>query len=358
MIIKKNGQFLLELINDILDLSRIEADKLTLKIESCNLPKLISDIHSLMQLRASEKQLEFASRFETPIPDSVLTDPIRLRQILINLLGNAIKFTETGSVTLRVRYDHESGALPALEFAVIDTGIGMSPEQQSRLFKPFSQGDASVTRKYGGSGLGLAISDRLAKMLNGTLSFESELGKGSTFRVRLPLENLNDALMVQPDSEAGLVDRPEPTPELKRLDCSILVVDDRREVRHISQHFLEKSGAQVMTAEDGRQAIDAAIAARDAGKPFGLIVMDIQMPNIDGLQATARLRAEGIDIPIIALTADAMTGDRERCLRGGCDDYLAKPIEHSELVSKARYYVHEISREELLRARRMHVEDA
>ncbi|MCC9643858.1 response regulator [Rhodopirellula sp. JC740] len=356
LIMKRNGEHLLSLINDILDLSRIEAGKLSVEAEPVPLPRLVGDIQSLMQVRAEEKNVDFQVMFEGKVPQSIETDPTRLRQVLINLISNAIKFTDEGSVELKIRFI-QGAEPPIVEFCIVDTGIGISKEQQDRLFKPFSQGDASVTRKYGGSGLGLAISQRLIEMMEGEMSLESELGEGSTFYVRLPVHSVDGIKLVQPD----LIKQPprpeEMLAETPRLDCRVLVVDDRRDVRHISQHFLEKAGATVATAEDGQDGVDTAIEARDAGQPFDLIVMDMQMPNIDGLQATALLRSAGIDWPIIALTADAMKGDRDRCLNGGCDDYLSKPIDHVQLVSMVASYTQDIDSAELVSRRRQRADD-
>ncbi|TWU51244.1 PAS domain-containing hybrid sensor histidine kinase/response regulator [Rubripirellula reticaptiva] len=351
LIMKRNGEHLLELINDILDLSRIEAGKLDVEPEACPLPQLVADIQSLMQVRAGEKKVKFEVEFEGQVPGEILTDATRLRQVLINLIGNAIKFTDEGEVTLKVKFVAEANP-PLVEFAIVDTGIGISPEQQERLFKPFSQGDSSVTRQYGGSGLGLAISQRLVQMLDGTMELESEPGEGSTFFVRLPVDSIDEIELVRPDLVIRRSEPEELLSESPKLDCRVLVVDDRRDVRHISQHFLEKAGARVATAEDGQQGIDEAIAARDAGQPFDLIVMDMQMPNVDGLQATARLRSAGIELPIVALTADAMKGDRDKCLNGGCDDYLSKPIDHAKLVNMVAKYTQQVTAEELVHRRR------
>ncbi len=371
LVMKRNGQFLLELINDILDLSRIEAGKMDVEIESCDLVRLVSDLDSLMYVRAGEKQIDLNARFTTPVPAKLQTDPIRLRQVLINLLGNAIKFTETGSVRLEmafrsgIRQDFRSTNAAStvetvdefrdefhdknwIEFSIIDTGIGMTPEQQNRLFKPFSQGDSSVTRQYGGSGLGLAISRRLIEMLGGSITVDSEPGKGSTFRVSIPVATIDNEELVQPKIEHRLASDDGGLEKVPRtLDCRVLVVDDRRDVRHISQHFLEKAGAKVVTAEDGQQGINAALAARDSGEPFDLIVMDMQMPNVDGLQATAELRSAAVETPIIALTADAMKGDREKCVNGGCDDYLSKPIDQLLLVNMVARYTQDLTIDEI-----------
>ncbi|QDV27444.1 Autoinducer 2 sensor kinase/phosphatase LuxQ [Aureliella helgolandensis] len=369
LVIKRNGKHLLELINDILDLSRIEAGKLDVELETVSLPQLVAEVQSLMHVRATEKRLDFRTEFNGQVPETIQTDPTRLRQMLINLIGNAIKFTEKGTVTLTVNYEEEpslechsllpssSSQLPSstlgssqsstLSFAIRDTGIGISPEQQQRLFKPFSQGDSSITRSYGGSGLGLAISLRLAEMLGGAIAVESALGVGSTFTVTLPIDSSKSGQLIPPSVFAVEQVHDHQRVEDPTLTCRVLVVDDRRDVRHISQHFLEKAGAEVLTAEDGRQAINLAIEARDSGEPFDLIVMDMQMPNVDGLQATAELRSAGIQWPVIALTADAMKGDRDRFLDGGCDDYLSKPIDHRKLVNMVAFYTQDIEQEEL-----------
>ena len=352
LIVKKNGQYLLELINDILDLSRIEANKMDVDLSDVSMVRLVADIRSLMSVRASEKGLALNVEFATEVPQSIRTDATRLRQVLINLIGNAIKFTGEGSVTLRITM-HEQPS-PMIEFSVTDTGIGIGEEQLTRLFKPFSQGDTSVTRKFGGSGLGLAISDRLVNMLGGTIAVQSAVGSGSTFSVRLPIDADEAATRVRPVLDDHTEDTQNVTRPPRQLSCRVLVVDDRRDVRHISQHFLEKAGAIVVMAEDGRQGIDVALASRQSGEPFDLIVMDMQMPKVDGLQATAELRSAGVNWPIIALTADAMMGDRERCLDGGCDDYLSKPIDHAELIEMVGWYTQDITPDQLIQRRRDH----
>ena len=346
MIMKRNGEHLLELINDILDLSRIEAGKLEVDLNEASLRELVADVQTLMQVRADEKNLMLNVKFTGQVPEKIVTDATRLRQILINLIGNAIKFTDQGEVRLVIRLLPDSDK-PIIEFAVQDTGIGMSADQIQRLFKPFSQGDSSVTRAYGGSGLGLAISKRLVQMLKGQLKVKSEVGQGSIFRIRLPAGSIKGIPLI----ESGILERKtegaEGVSKVHRLNCRVLVVDDRREVRHISHHFLEKAGATVITAEDGQQGIDMALIARDAGDPFDVILMDMQMPHVDGLKAIAELRAADLVTPIIALTADAMKGDRERCLQGGCDDYLSKPIDHAQMVEMVWRYSEVVSADAL-----------
>lgn len=350
LIMRQNGEHLLELINDILDLSKIEAGKLDINQQPCQLPELVAEIQLLMQVQAWEKKIRFEVVFESAVPRVIQTDSTRLRQMLINLIGNAIKFTDRGRVCLKVKlvdHVHES----QVEFAISDTGIGISALHLERLFKPFSQIDSSVTRRYQGSGLGLAISQRLVQLLHGEIEVQSTLGAGSTFYVRLPASSPGGIDLVMPDRIVSSKESDPIPADIPSLDCHVLVVDDRRDVRHISQHFLEKAGAKVSTAEDGQQGIDAVIAARDAGEPFDLIVMDIQMPVIDGMQAVATLRSAGIESPIIALTADAMKGDRDKCLNAGCDDYLSKPIDQAELIRLAARYTQSISLDELRRTR-------
>ena len=222
----------------------------------------------------------------------------------------------------------------------------MNPDQQLRLFKPFSQGDASITRQYGGSGLGLVITQRLIHLLDGELVFESEPGRGSIFRVRLPIPAPDEVTLVEPKVATDQTNQSIAKPQ-RHLDCRVLIIDDRRDVRYISQHFLERAGARVTTAEDGEQGIALSLQAIESGEPFDVILMDMQMPKMDGLEATRRLRDQGVGIPIIALTADAMKGDRERFLRGGCDDHLPKPISHVALIEMVGHYCQDVSPAEL-----------
>jgi PAS domain S-box-containing protein len=353
-IIKKNGQYLLELINDILDLSRIEANKLEVAVEPFSLSKFIADIQSLVQVRVDEKGLAFEIRFETEVPETLQSDPIRLRQILINLLGNAVKFTDHGRVVLAIKTIVQPGKTPQIEFAVIDEGIGISEEQMQRLFQPFTQGDTLITRNFGGSGLGLAISKRLIDLLGGEIAVESTLGHGSTFRVRFDAPGIEESTMVRPRVDVLPEEESRAEEESRvHLDCRVLVVDDRRDVRRISQLFLERVGATVTTAENGQEGVDAALRAYQAGEAFDVILMDMQMPVVDGLEAVRMLRDAEVEQPVIALTADAMEGDRQRCLRGGCDDYLSKPIEHGALVKMVAYYTQEITVEQLKQQRSM-----
>jgi PAS domain S-box-containing protein len=324
--IKQSGNYLLELINDILDLSKIEAGELKVTREPISLPTLLTEVHSLMTVRAKEKQLSVILNYQGAIPESVESDRTRLRQILINLVSNAIKFTENGSVQIISKFFPSESAL---QIEVVDSGIGISREQQTKLFQPFTQGDSSATREYGGTGLGLAITKRLVEMLGGSISFESEQNKGSTFRVMIPVKVLN-ATPTDPAAVWSVPDVP--------LDCRVLVVDDRREIRDLVRHFIEDAGGWVIVAPNGQAAIEAIERSEANGQPLDIVIMDIQMPGLDGYEATRRLRAKGFKKPIIGLTAGAMKGDREKCLEAGCDNYLSKPIDRRALVELiARY---------------------
>jgi CheY-like chemotaxis protein len=289
-----------------------------------------------MRPRARAKSLEFEICRDGEIPEAISTDPTRLRQILINLLGNAIKFTETGRVELVLRHrPAETG--PILEFDVRDTGIGMTPQQAEQLFTPFLQADASMTRRFGGTGLGLAITARLAELLGGAIRVvRTAPQQGSWFRVHIAAE----PSAMQPTSpataRAAAATAAQPA---DRLCARILLVEDGPDNQRLIAHVLRKAGAEVTIAANGRVGADAALAADAAGRPFDVILMDMQMPILDGYSATALLRKNGYGRPIIALTAHAMTHDRERCLAAGCDEFVAKPIDRARLLETIRRYL-------------------
>ncbi|WP_186775204.1 ATP-binding protein [Allorhodopirellula solitaria] len=334
-IIRSNGRFLLDIINDILDISKIEAGKMEIAATTFRLDRLVANVHSLMNVRAAEKSLDFQVEFSERVPQKTKGDSKRLKQILLNLIGNAIKFTEQGSVRLAIRCSDDP-AQATIQFDVIDTGIGMTAEQQQTLFQPFSQGDSSVGRKFGGTGLGLAISQRLAKMMGGRIFAESVRGQGSTFSLQIPTETIADAAYVAPDHWAASAPSPEPRIQSSSGDDPIrghiLVVDDRRDIRFIAQRFIERAGGTVVVGENGEDAVAKVAAAESGGHPFDLIVIDMQMPVMDGYEATRRLRAEGFRKPIIALTAHAMEGDRQTCVEAGCTEYVAKPLDGTTFV--------------------------
>ncbi|MEZ6046174.1 MAG: PAS domain S-box protein [Planctomycetaceae bacterium] len=344
--IKRNGSHLLEILNDILDLSRIEAGKMEVESAQCNVIQLLSDIESLMRVRVESDKVQFRVHSPEPIPRYIHTDTKRLKQILLNLVGNAIKFTHEGSIEIIVSCNKADGRI---EFAVSDTGIGIPADVLKTLFQPFSQGDASRTRKYGGSGLGLAISQRLAEMLNGHIKVVSTPGAGSTFTVSLPYGVNDDSEFVTLDA----IDQPEEDLPLaiRQIDGRVLLVDDRRDIRFVGQNFLEEAGASVSTASDGQEALQMVEQAAETENQFQVIIMDVQMPNMDGNTAVSRLRSAGYQIPIISLTADAMREDRDRCMAAGADDYLTKPIDKAELINKVAYMMHDVSWQDLARLR-------
>ncbi|WP_197454706.1 PAS domain S-box protein [Stieleria varia] len=327
--IRRNGDFLLDIINDILDLSKIEAGKFEISQQAFSPQRLVEDVRSIMEVRASGSKIELGVEYRGPIPEQIESDPKRLRQVLINLVGNAIKFTPEGSVELVVSYTEQSRRL---RFDVIDSGIGISDKQRKRLFQPFSQGDGNVNREFGGTGLGLAISKRLTEMLGGDISVQSELGKGSTFTVSIVIGESQHVSLVNP-----VADTPEPhsttSSSAVHLSCHVLVVDDRRDIRFLSKRFLTSAGATVDEAEDGEVAIAKVTHAIEQGRPYDLILLDMQMPRLDGYTTAKALRQLGFAEPIIALTADAMQGDMKRCLESGCDDYLSKPIDKTQLLN-------------------------
>jgi PAS domain S-box-containing protein len=329
--IKQSGNYLLELINDILELSRIEAGQLSLKKEPVSLPTLLNEVHSIMSVRAQEKALPLMLRYDGAIPQTIESDRTRLRQMIINLVSNAIKFTERGSVQIVARFIADESVL---QIEVADTGIGISRAMQEQMFQPFTQADTSATREYGGSGLGLAITKRLAGMMGGTISCTSKENEGSTFCISIPVGPVQ-AVVTKP-----MAIEPPATvhvPDL-RLNCRILVAEDRSEIRYLLRHFLEDAGGKVIAVADGQAAIEAIQQAEQSGQPMDIVIMDMHMPALDGYETTRRLRAAGFTMPIIALTAAAMTWDRDKCLAAGCDGYLKKPIDYRALIELVDRY--------------------
>jgi len=340
-IIRRNGQHLLEIINDILDLAKVEAGKLEIECRPCSPLALLEDVRSLMEVRANTKGLQLSVEPAGTLPEQIETDPTRLKQILTNLVGNAIKFTEQGSVKLLARFYLKDNGQGELQFQVVDTGIGMTRDQIKTVFEPFAQADSSTARRFGGTGLGLAICKRLAMMLGGDVTVHSEFGKGSAFGATIATGPLTDVAFVEPSSRhpARHDDPQRQSPETpRRLHGKLLVVEDSPDSRRFLVAVLEAAGAQVETAANGKIAVEAVEAATanphaDHLPPFDVILMDMQMPVLDGYRATGLLREKNCTTPIIALTANAMEGERERCLQAGCDDYLTKPVDRERLVA-------------------------
>jgi PAS domain S-box-containing protein len=336
-IIKRNGMYLLDLINGILDLSKIEAGKCTVDLQPCSPSQIAADVVSMMKVPADAKGLPLSLEVQGRIPEEVTTDPIRVRQSLVNLIGNAIKFTEVGSVRVVLRLDSAPKSESKLVFDVIDTGIGMSPEQMGLLFQPFSQVDGSARRRFGGTGLGLAISKRMAEMLGGDIVVRSSPGQGSTFSFSIGIGRPDGLAMTQELSPA-VTARGSVRGASQPLDCRILLAEDGPDNQRLIAFLLRKAGAEVELADNGQIALDLALAALQAGSPFDLILMDMQMPVMDGYEATRNLRSARYRQPIIALTAHAMTEDRQKCLDAGCDDYMAKPVKRESLLTLVAKY--------------------
>ena len=339
--IRSNSRHLLALIDDILDLSKIEAGKMEVERIVCAPCQLIADVTSLARVRADAKGLTLTSEYAGPVPEVLHTDPTRLRQILINLIGNAIKFTEVGEVRLVTRFV-DDGVEPRMEFDVVDTGEGMTDAQAAKLFQPFMQADSSTTRKFGGTGLGLAISQRLAQLLGGAITVvETRPGAGTRMRVTVRTGPLDGVKMIEDPGTATVLvpDKNQPAMDADEAalhGCRILMAEDGPDNQRLIAFILTKAGAAVSVVENGQLAVEAALLARDQGQPFDVILMDMQMPVMDGYEATGRLRQVGYPGPIIALTAHAMEGDRQKCLDTGCDGYATKPIDRNKLIETIR----------------------
>jgi PAS domain S-box-containing protein len=326
--IKRNADNLTELINDILDLSKVEAGALKLeKLKFSPLTEIESTL-GMFQLQAEEKGIVLESAVERPIPESVVSDPKRFRQVLINMLGNAVKFTDAGKVKLTVKMDR-TGKTPRLAVSVKDTGCGIPAEAHSKLFQPFVQADSSTTRRYGGTGLGLILSRRLARAMGGDLVLAGSIpGKGSTFVFTMDpgdsSHGFSQVTTTEPISKAGV-----------RLDgVRILVAEDHADNEELIRNFLTRAGAEVEVARNGAEAVALARSEK-----FDIILMDIQMPIMDGYAATRQLREEALSLPIIALTAHAMNDERERCLKAGFSDFLTKPLDITLLLSTIRRHL-------------------
>jgi PAS domain S-box-containing protein len=321
-----SGQALLALINDILDLSKVEARKVTLENLSFNLQSTVADVVQLLRVQANAKGLEFRSRVSPEIPLVLRGDALRLRQVLTNLAGNSIKFTERGSVTLDAALEGQGDGTVTIRFAIADTGIGIRPDQEARLFAPFTQADDSTTRKYGGTGLGLAICKQLVEMMGGAIGVDSAEGRGSTFWFTAAFE-LAPAGVALPGTEPPQRP-PSVTSAPRALAARILVAEDNATNREVALAELDKLGYRADAVNNGAEAIEAlqkAGSSEDGG--YDLVLMDCEMPVMDGYEATRRIRSAHPGIPVIALTADAMAGDRDRCLKEGMNDYLAKPVD-------------------------------
>jgi signal transduction histidine kinase/DNA-binding NarL/FixJ family response regulator len=333
--VRRSGELLLGIINDILDFSKIEADKIEIEVVELEIRELVSEVVDLMAERARSKGVELIARVHPSVPQRLRGDPGRVRQVLVNLVGNAVKFTDRGGeVVVRVRVASEADQAALLRFDVQDTGIGIASDVHDRLFQPFSQADGSTSRKYGGTGLGLTISKRLVELMHGQIGVDSTIGWGSTFWFTV-------LFAAVPRSEPELADGPRMLPDgrtgqwppLEAAELAntlrILVVEDNPINQQVAAGWLQRLGCRIDVAANGFEALDALHRIT-----YSAVLMDCQMPEMDGFQATAEIRRrEGSArrTPVIAMTANAMKGDRERCLAAGMDDYISKPVHIEEL---------------------------
>ena len=332
-VIYRNGKHLLQIIEDILDVSRIEAGRLEVHIAETNIFEIFDDLNVAMKLKAGQKGVFFAFDYNFPLPTLVKTDALRLKQILFNLISNAIKFTLAGTVRVCVRCDREN---ERLEFLIKDSGIGISSGDLEKLFQPFSQVDTTGTRKFGGTGLGLVISKELCEKLGGSIHVESEVDKGSQFGFFVstgPLENaefVNQFYRPRSNDCETLVNQ---CPEANTIG-RVLLVEDGPDNQRLADFLLRRMGADVVIKENGKEALDCAMQEH-----FDLILMDMQMPVMDGYVATRELRNRGFNLPIIALTASAMSGTDKKCLDAGCTEYLSKPFDQKKFLSVIGKYL-------------------
>jgi len=323
-ICKSSAESLLVVINDILDFSKIESGKLDLESARFSLESTIEQLLPPLQLRTQEKGIDLVANIDSDVPKALIGDSVRIRQILVNLIGNAIKFTETGSITLNVSVQEQTENEVSLYISVTDTGIGIPKDKQSILFEAFTQADTSVTRKYGGTGLGLSISEKLVTMMGGQIGLNSKVNEGSTFWFTLTLKKME--LITDSKSNAS-----QKVPSIFHFDKPFLLVEDNPVNQKVAEIFFKRLNCKCHIVQNGQEALDI-LSAND----YSLVFMDVQMPVMDGVVATNKIRdpkstVRDHDIPIIAMTANAMDGDRKKYLDAGMDDYLTKPIDIDEV---------------------------
>ncbi|HAI10413.1 MAG TPA: hypothetical protein DCM28_01830 [Phycisphaerales bacterium] len=343
-VVSRNSEHLLSIVNDILDLSKIESGKVQIENMPISLVETIEYIVQSFKPKADEKELSIDIQYLTDMPSVIFTDPTRMRQILTNLFANAIKFTEKGGVTLRLAIHKQDKKSEMLRIEVADTGIGMSAEQLEKIFSPFTQADVSTTRRFGGTGLGLTISKQLVRRMGGELTVESKLNSGSTFCMTIPNKIPSQITTKSEDipTPASLMsqtkthqrgNKPMSLFNTSTGTIRVLLAEDGIDNQRLISLILKASSMEVDVAENGQIAFDKAIEAQDQGKPYHVILMDMQMPVLDGLAATRKLRESGYTRPIVTLTANAMDSDRKLCKEAGCDDFACKPIQREALIN-------------------------
>ncbi|MBL9150629.1 MAG: response regulator [Phycisphaerae bacterium] len=328
--IRNAGHHLLTIVNDMLDLAKMDAGRMTIEELEVNPLDVVNDVLELLRGRADERGLTLAVRSEGPIPTRIASDPVRLRQVLLNLVSNAIRFTERGGVTITISLDGpRDAATPRLRFAVADTGIGMGPEQLARLFQPFVQADGTIARRYGGTGLGLAIAAKLVQLLDGDISVDSAPGKGSTFSFTIATGSLAGGAFVEGMERFARTPKPA---NATSLFGRVLLAEDSPDSQRLLALHLRSIGLDVTVVDDGKKAVQRALASR-ATDPFDLVLLDAQMPYLDGPGALAELRAAGWTGPIVALTAATGGDSLVACNAAGFDDVVSKPIDRRTLAT-------------------------
>jgi len=338
--IHASGRRLLGILEGILDMARIETGRLEVEAKTCSPAAIVEEVVASRRAQAEEKGLELAFQREPLTRESIESDPARVRQIVDALVDNAIKFTNRGSVRVSLGLeDAAAGEDARVRIRVADTGIGITPEVRARMFEPFSPGDPSMTRERGGTGLGLALAKRLAQMLGGDLVVENHGETGARFTLHLA-SRVHAARHAPPAPPAA---KPVSADAIASFSGHVLLVEDAPVALRLHEQILKSAGAEVGIAQNGRIARDKALEAESGGRPYDLILMDMQMPVMDGYEATRELRARGYRGPIVAVTAHANAGDRERCLEAGCDDYVAKPVDRAAFLQVCRRWIESVS---------------
>ncbi len=323
--VRRNSTHLLSLVNDVLDVSKIEAGKMTIELGLCSIPDLFEEVVGLLTPRAESEGTTIHIEVDRSVPDQIVTDPTRLRQLVTNLVGNAIKFTREGEVTVCARLEHNN-----IRIDVCDTGLGMTPEQQLVVFDKFAQADAGIHRSFGGSGLGLTISRDIARALGGDLTLESELGIGSCFTCVLPLRvegELVDECTIERESMpqelcCGVLGR-----------SRILLVEDMVDNIKIFEHYFARVGVEIESARDGREGLGMIMSASSCGEPYDIVLMDMSMPELDGLACLREVRRMRIEVPIVMVSANAFPEEQRRCMSSGASGYVTKPVDFEQLFS-------------------------
>jgi signal transduction histidine kinase len=335
--IRRHGLQLLDVVNEVLDIARIETRTFEVQYVECSPTQIVAEVLDMFQMRARAKGLDLAVHWRPGIPVTIITDPVRLKQILVNLVGNAVKFTQRGEVRVDVQplVNYAAGREPALQIAVTDTGIGISPAQRDKLFLAFTAPSPAATGSAGGAGLGLAISRELARKLGGDISVDSVPGVGSTFRLHIATRPTR---WIAAKNGQSATKNGQPAAN-DSVSGRLLLADDGSDNRRLIATLLRKAGAIVDAVENGQQAVDLALKAVDAGQPYDVILMDLLMPGVDGIAATRQLREAGYAGSIIALTARPASEARDQCLAAGCDDFASKPIARDALIAVVRQWL-------------------